>query len=146
MTIIKLSLVVGIFLYIISEFAKAIFLPNFVLAHVDFSLFVHLLAIHIHKAIQEVSEIDRRNSTYKFDEPKTMFFISKKLTLINIFILSDLYTIPLPCDLLRWSLSQILTYIDSVIVVTNKDKVFNISDVIDYILLAFIILNIIDQL
>jgi hypothetical protein len=123
-TVIKLTLIIKCFLIVISKLSETVSLSEFMISNVYLSIFFHRLALTVHESIHKISTIDVGIFTSKLNITVAMFLVGKKVTLIEVFILSNLNAIALPCNLLVRTVSDVFTNVDCVIEVTNHDDIF----------------------
>ena len=85
----------------------------------------------------------KRIFSSEFNEAKSVFFISEKVSLVNIFGLPNLNTVTLPDNLFQRSLSDVFADKNCVIEVADDYEVMNIFQVINHRLLGLVYLHIV---
>lgn len=140
-SIIKLPFVVKLFLRVIDELSESVPLTNFKLPEISLSRLVDRLSVSIHEAIKKIATMKKRIFSGELNEPKSVLFISEKVTLVYVFERPNLNTITLSNNLFQRSLSDVLAYKNCVIEVADDNEVMNIFQVINHRLLGLVHLH-----
>lgn len=141
--IIKLAFIIDVFLLVVNKLSQSIPLAKFIVTKINLAIGGDRLAISIHEAIEEGSRVNERVFVVKLNKAIAVFFVSKEVPLINVFGVSDLDAVALPGDLFHWSLGHVLPDVNGMVEVADKDEVLDGFEVVDDMLLVFVVFEVV---
>jgi hypothetical protein len=141
--IIKLALVICVFFLVVNKFSESIPLAKFIVTKINLAIGGDGLAISIHESIEEGSRVNERVFVVKLNKAIAVFFVSKEVSLINVFGVSDLDAVALPGDLFHWSLGHVLPDVNGMVEVADEDEVLDGFEVVYDMLLVFVVFQVV---